>query len=65
MGDKNDLIVNYHRHLGIIMSNDLTCTAHIDELISKSYTRLTLLTKLKHTLDILWILCTSHLLDHY
>ena len=51
MGCKKLPYVNLHRHLGIIMSNDLTWTAHIDELITKSYTRLTLLKRLKYTLD--------------
>ena len=46
MGGKKLTYVNSHRHLGIIMSNDLTWTAHIDE----SYTRLTLLKRLKYTL---------------
>ena len=50
MGGKKLPYVNSHRHLGIIMSNDLTWTAGIDELITKSYTRLTLLKRLKYTL---------------
>ena len=42
--------VNSHKHLGIIITTDLTWTAHIDAICSKALKRLDILRSLKYTL---------------
>ena len=43
--------VNFHKHLGLIFSNDCTWHEHLDYIKTKAWQRINIMRKLKFTLD--------------
>ena len=43
--------VEYHKHLGIFLTNDLSWHKHIDHVTSKAWKRINIMKSLKYTLD--------------
>ena len=45
--------VDYHKHLGVIFSNNGFWHDHVDYIVKQSYTQLNMLRKVRMTLDLL------------
>jgi hypothetical protein len=43
--------VEHHKHLGVFLSHNLRWSHHVDYILSKAYSRINILRKLKYTLD--------------